>query len=495
MKSLVVLSVLLMEPSLLGSMAWLFLVAFIAAALTAVDLMTDRALFGDRFGTDNFRAWRIAMAVAFGLGASLTGGARSLAKRCTALARFPSRPVREAWWVVGRRGGKSQVAALVAVFMACCRRYRLAPGERGVVMLIAADRKQGRVVKRYISALLRSVPMFAALIVKETKESISLSNGIDIEIHTSSFRAIRGYTVVGAICDELAFWSNEDAADPDTEILNALRPAMATVPNALLMVISSPYARRGELWRIYERHFGKSSDDVLVWQADTLTMNPTVPKAIIDAAYEADEAVALAEYGAQFRRDIESFLSRDVLDAAVLDGITELAPIAHQQYVAFVDPSGGSADAMTLAIAHWEPALETARLDALREVRPPFSPEQVVSDFAALLQRYRITSVTGDRYAGEWPREQFRKRGITYHPADRTKSELYRDLLPLLNSQRVTLLDHPRLLRELANLERRVSRGGRDLIDHAPAQHDDLANAAAGALCLAVARPQQFIYH
>jgi hypothetical protein len=56
------------------------------------------------------------------------------------------------------------------------------------------------------------------------------------------------------------------------------------------------------------------------------------------------------------------------------------------------------------------------------------------------------------------------------------------NLLPLLNSGRVELLGSRRLVAQLVGLERRVSRGGKDCIDHAPGAHDDLANSAAGAL-------------
>jgi len=128
-------------------------------------------------------------------------------------------------------------------------------------------------------------------------------------------------------------------------------------------------------------------------------------------------------------------------------------------------------------------------LDVVREVCPPFSPEQVVTDFAALLTRYRVRRVVGDRYAGEWPREQFRKHGLSYDVAERPKSDLYRDLLPGLTSGTLELLDHPRLIAQLCGLERRTARGGRDSIDHAPGGHDDLANAVAGALLAAVRAP------
>ena len=69
------------------------------------------------------------------------------------------------------------------------------------------------------------------------------------------------------------------------------------------------------------------------------------------------------------------------------------------------------------------------------------------------------------------------------------KSELYRDLLPIINSGAVDLLEHDRLVMQLTSLERRTSRGGRDSIDHAPGAHDDVLNAVAGALVTAYKEP------
>jgi hypothetical protein len=175
-------------------------------------------------------------------------------------------------------------------------------------------------------------------------------------------------------------------------------------------------------------------------------------------------------------------VSREAVEACVALGVLERAPLSDISYSAFVDPSGGSADSMTLAIGHRED--DVAVLDAIRERRPPFSPEDVVSEFAALLKTYKITTVQGDRYAGEWPRERFDVHGIKYEPAAKPKSDLYRDLLPSLNSRKVDLLDLPRLTAQLVGLERRTARGGRDSIDHAPGGHDDLANSIAGLVAL-----------
>jgi hypothetical protein len=402
----------------------------------------------------------------------------------------------EALIVVGRRGGKSLQLSVKAVHVAVFRDWRpyLAPGERAFVVVIAADRRQARTIMGYVRALLKETPALAVLVEKDNAEDIELSNGITIEVATCSYRTIRGRTIVAGLCDEAAFWSDPDGANPDYEVLNALRPAMATVPGAVLLIASSPYARRGIVWDGHKEHHGKDESSVLAWQAATEDMNPSERlRGVIAAAYERDPISAAAEYGGEFRTDVDRFLSREVVDAAVALDRHELARVEGMRYFGFVDPSGGSHDAMTLAIAHREPDGRIL-LDAIRERRPPFSPETVVAEFAALLKSYGLATVTGDRYGGEWPRERFTDHGIQYRASVPSKSEIYLGVLPLLNSGKAELLDHPRLVAQLTGLERRTARGGRDSIDHAPGAHDDVANAAAGVLLLASKPPEPAIY-
>ena len=300
------------------------------------------------------------------------------------------------------------------------------------------------------------------------------------------------------LADETAFWRSEDSANPDLEIFAALRPGLATLPGAMLLNASSPYRKRGVLWQAYSKHYGQDAARVLVWKATTLEMNPGLDPVIVAEAYEDDPDAAAAEYGGEFRNDLSDFVPRAVVDAATMPGRYEVAPISGLSYVAFVDPSGGTgSDSMTLAIAHRDG--DRAILDAIREVRPPFSPETVTQDFAALLKSYRVQRVTGDRYAGEWPRERFRTHGIQYDLSEQPKSDIYRDFLPVLNSGRAELLNVARLASQLVGLERRTARSGRDSIDHAPGGHDDVANVAAGALLLATAggqtQPARFLSH
>ena len=305
-------------------------------AFNIIDACRDSKVFRPAFRhMDTWRAWFAFLAALFGL--PMDEDQHRIFTECTQRTDRPTTPASEAWLVCGRRAGKSFTLALIAVFLACSRDWLpyLGIGERGTVMVIAADRRQARTILRYVKGLLQLVPMLTRMIEAERQEAVDLNNRISIEVHTASFKTVRGYTIVAALLDEIAFWPTDpDSADPDGEVVSAIKPAMATIPNAMFC---------------------------------------------------------------------------------------------------------------------------------------------------------------GDRYAGEWPREQFRKHCIQYEPSADSKGAIYGNLLPLLNSAKVRLLNNKRLISQLIGLERRTARGGRDSIDHAPGGHDDCANAVAGALLLAVARKPSLV--
>lgn len=452
---------------------------------TPLDLMTHPLLLAAQFPGQSWEAWQTVLRALYAV--DLSEKELEAYRQLTGRQTPPARPVREALILAGRRSGKSRIASLVAVHAATCREYQLAPGETGLIHVIAADRRQARVVKRYISGLLHACPSLDQLVARETREAIELRNGLAIEISTASYRTIRGYTTVAAICDEIAFWRDEESADPDVEILNALRASMLTVPSALLLSISSPWAKRGAAWALYRRHWGQDGSAVLVVNADTRTLNPTVPEEEIARAYADDPIRAMTEFGAAFRSDIEQFLPLEVLEACVEPGCTMRSWQRGTRYVAFIDPAGGTGrDSFTAAIAHVDVAADRVVLDGIYERRPPYNPEQVAQEVAAWLKQWDLWSATADRYAGDWPSTAFRRYGITVSPSPLTRSELYAELLPLITSGRVDLLDERRLIAQLSQLERRQARSGRESIDHPPGSHDDVANAAAGALVMAV---------
>jgi hypothetical protein len=446
--------------------------------------LRDPNLFARHFRGESWAAWKVFLAALFAEPADEAGLA--VYRERTGRTAWPTAPFTEAAVIVGRRGGKSRTLALVAVYLACFRSYDqfLAPGEVATIGILAVDKGQARAIFRFVLGLLKAVPMLEQLIVRRDVETIELSNRVMIEIGVASFRSTRGYTYAAILCDELAFWrSDETSLNPDVEILRALRPGMVSIPGAVLLMASSPYSQRGELYNTYRRHFGRDDARVLVWKASTLQMNPSVDKRIIEEAYESDPESAKAEFGGEFRTDLADYISRETVDAVTMQDRHELPPEPGVTYAAFCDPSGGVSDSLTLAIAHLD-RNAVCILDALLECRPPFDPEAAVVQCAALCRRYGVAKIVGDRYAGEWPRARFAEHGIEFEQSARPKSDLYHDLLPLLNARRIELLDLPRLSAQLCGLERRTARSGRDSIDHAPGGHDDLANAVAGALVM-----------
>lgn len=447
------------------------------------EALDDPHLLGLAIPGPTWALWRTLLIAS--MGESLTDDERELFASVTGRELEPAAPVDEFWNVAGRRSGKTRAAATMGVYLAalCDWSDYLATGERGVLPVLAETTYQAGRAFQHIEGIITHSEMLATLIESPpTSDTISLSTRVDIVITPASFRTVRSITAVGAIADEVAFWAVEGTKNPDREILNALRPALATT-RAPLIVISSPYARRGELYRTWKSDYGPDGDpSILVVKAASRTFNPTLPREVIDKAYRRDASAARAEYGGEFRVDVETLLSREIVEGAVDANAQEHGRQPGVGYFGFVDPSGGSSDSMTLAIGH--KGGDRAVIDLQREKRAPFSPGAVVAEFAGLLKAYGLSAVTGDRYAGEWPREQFRAHGIEYRLSDANKSELYLGLVPALNSGRVVLLDDETMVEQLVALERRTARGGRDTVDHPVGHHDDVANAIAGVVHL-----------
>jgi len=176
-----------------------------------------------------------------------------------------------------------------------------------------------------------------------------------------------------------------------------------------------------------------------------------------------------------------SAFTAEMVMNAIDRGVRVRSPVDGLKYFAFVDMSGGSNDDALLAIAHRD-AEDRAVLDRLVDQgqRPPFDPRKAVERFAAVLEDYRVSTVTGDRFAGNTFAADFQTHGIGYHVSDLTKSQLYEAMEPKLNGSQVVLLDEPKMESQFLGL---VWRGGK--IDHHTGEHDDYANSAAGAVYVA----------
>lgn len=415
----------------------------------------------------------------------------SVYQRHTKRENPPSGPVEEAFMPVGRGAGKTRNSALNAVFRSISfDASQVAAGEPVVVPLIAKDRRQAKNALGYVRGFCQ-LPVVAPYVFRgELAETVEFRTGVNVEIMTASFRGSRGYTCPTAVCDEAAYWFDE-GANPDSEILTAIRGTLGRVPGGLLLVLSSPYAPRGELHAAVESYWGREEesqrDHVLVWNADTLSMNPTYSTRAIAREFRRDAVSAGSEYGidgfVSFRQGQAALFDEAPLKQVVVTGRRELPPEDGIQYFAFVDAAEGSrsGDSMSLGIAHREGA--KAVLDLVREVQPPFSPGQVIIEtFAPILHAYGCREVKGDNHAKGFVSAAFEGEGIKFVASPLSKSDIYGELLPLVNTGVMELLDLPILRTQLLALERRSMRGGRDSIDHPRGGRDDVANAAAGAI-------------
>lgn len=448
-------------------------------------------LFG--LGDDSWHAWRSLIGGAFGC--ELTKKEATTFRELTG-REPPKQWPRELWIAAGRRSGKNYVAAKVAAYLALLVEWKLSPGEVGVVLVLASDRAQAKVAFKYVLGTLRADESLWAEVAHVTADAITLDNGVEIQVGTSDYAAVRGRTIIAAILDEFTFWPAESAL----ETLRAVRPGMATQERAVLIVISSVYSQRGPFYAAQREYYGVDNPHVLYALGATRQLNPTITQAFIDAELARDPASAAAEYLSQARSDLEDFIDRALVERAQRRGPRELPRQSHlpsgvpMRYFAGIDVSGGKRDGTAAAVSFRDG--NVVRVAAARLWPAPHDPKAVAEEVAAFLKGYGLTSARSDQYGADLRTSIYRDAGVELADSELNRSELYLHLLPLFTADRLEIPDDPRLLTELIGLERRTGRSGKDAVDHCPGRHDDLANAVAVAAWLAsraVSRPTPVI--
>jgi hypothetical protein len=449
-------------------------------AFTIDRALTDQRLLGAAMGDQqSWSVWLAVLKAAFGL--KLSDDELATFASVAGTRSPPTKRVRELWCVAGRRSGKSRMAAALGVYYACFVKHRLAPGERGMVLILAASQAQARTVFEYVRGFLDTSSVLSEEIASSTQHEIVLRNGITVAVHSNSFRTVRGRTLCAVIMDEIAFWRDEASALPDIETYTAVLPSLATT-GGMMIAISTPYRKIGLLHQKHRDHFGVDSADTLVVSAASKLLNPTLDDAVIAATTAADPSAAPAEWLAEFRDDISAFLPDELIDSAIEYGRPLELPPVGENYCAFCDASGGvGRDSYTICVGHRD-AKGALIIDVVRGTTGKFEPAEVTKQYAELLREYKIGSVTGDNYAALWVSGTWGDVGIRYTRSELPKSQIYLECVPLFTRGLVRLPDHARLLREFRLLELHQHRGGRQSVDHPRGGHDDHANAVCGVL-------------
>jgi len=436
------------------------------------EILRDKSKFGKIFKhIDQWKAW-IAFLKAF-YGLAMTEEEWAIFKECTGRNIVPDGGFDTAVLICGRRSGKSFISSFCAALTALTYQPD-SPGDIPQVFIVGENKQAGKVNLAYVEAFCDCIE---GAITKRNKESIELSNGVEIRTQTCSFRSSRGYHLIFLAAEEMAQWRDENSAQPDIEVMRALDPALE--PGAKTLITSTPFARRGLLYSLYRENFGREND-TLVWQAPTLRMRPDYSERKIRKALEKDPVGANTEYNARWRDDITTWLSEEIIGRAT----GEYAMLPYQpgiRYFVAVDVSGGRADSYCLTIAHNDSGI--AVVDVLEERRSPLDPLAVTKEFAQIVKGYNVGKVLGDRYAGEFASKAWVNEGIYYETAWIDKSEAFLQFAAVMSMGKALLPKNEVLTRQLISLERKALASGKEQVDHPTGLHDDLANSTALAVC------------
>ena len=217
------------------------------ASISIDQALTDPMLLGAALGDrTSWSHWISILRAAFAL--PMTN------KDCAAFREVagdrapPNKRVDELWCVIGRRSGKTRMAAAISTYIGAIEQHKLTSGEVGYVLLLAASRDQASVAFQYVTGFLQSSPILRQQIVSITASEVRLKGNIVIGVHAGSYRTIRGRTLLAVVADETSLWRDEASAQPDVEIYRACMPALAA-SRGMWIGISTGYRKLGLLYQ------------------------------------------------------------------------------------------------------------------------------------------------------------------------------------------------------------------------------------------------------
>lgn len=466
--------------------------------MTILDALRDRRMFGGLAvfrDLTTWRAWLVALAALDGLplaDLAAVGISEAEALACyrehTGRSRWPPPPgPPELIVICGVQSGKSRILALRAAYAT----IQAAPGT--VAALMSQDHRHSlRVLLKYAREAFEELDVFKADVERATADTVELTRARALMAFPCRTESARGFKASFFGGDELAYFRATDGRPVDAEMVRVARGRVAA-SGGKVMFASSPSGQTGELWRLYQQHYAVDGDPVLVWQASARAMNPLLTEAYAQRMERDDPEGAKSEVHGQFRAGVTTLFDAEALAACVPTGIRERPPEREAENFGHLDSASGSgsagADDMAAAVARR--VGDGAVLVALRRWRPPFNPAATIAEAGDFFRLHGARGVSYDAYAPGFTREALAAAGLDPQRAELDTSRMFLELLSPVNARRVSLLDDPVLLRQLATLERRRGSTGRDVIAHHKGAHDDVAAAAAGALVSALRRSRQ----
>jgi hypothetical protein len=146
----------------------------------------DPNLFANVFEGESWAKWRVWLIAC--AGEKLTDAERVNFKEMTGRDREPEQLIEEGYFIAGRRSGKTRAHAVMSTWLSALHDHSgvLAPGERAAMLIASATQKQATKAFAFVRGIFMSVPLLKKMVIKETADTLSLDNGVDIEVQTAS---------------------------------------------------------------------------------------------------------------------------------------------------------------------------------------------------------------------------------------------------------------------------------------------------------------------
>lgn len=272
--------------------------------------------------------------------------------------------ISHAVWCLGRRSGKSTMAAVAAVYMAFCQedyfRKKVRKGENYYVCTIANDLKQAKIALDFIRQLLINSPLERE-IVRETAFDITLSNNCTFQAIPASARASRGKAISMAIFDECAFGIEGDANRGTKALFDAISPSIAQfAPHSKILELSSPWLTDGVFYEHFQQAKSGEFNGMSARQISTWSINPGLPYEcdFLQNALKKDPEAFAVEFGAEFKKNNAAFILPEIVDTAINKNRGVLVPKQEYRgtYILSLDPARGGVnrDDYVACIVHFE---------------------------------------------------------------------------------------------------------------------------------------------
>jgi hypothetical protein len=414
------------------------------------------------------------------------------------LAQIDSGMYREIVLALGRRSGKSLMAAVVGLHDAAFRDLTayLRPGERRHVIVVAASREQAGVILQYVRELVAGSLLLREAVESDVEDAVTIrqpATGAIVAIRTlpCSSRAGRGHAISTLICDELAFWISEGEGPAIADrVYGSLTPSLAQFQAAgRIICISTPWGLSNLFAKLFERATSGQHPDMLAVTAPTWEMNPTLTQAFFDSERAKDPELFRGEYGAEFLASGAMFLDYERVMAAVDCDRFELPPGEVIAPIAAFDASFARDPAALAIVGRVRDVRNRLRLALVRYWRPTEGElgfTALLEEVARICLDHGVHRIVVDQFCSVPVREFLRGRGV--FAEERTmsatsKTAIFGALKSRLYSGGLELYGHAELLSELGRVEAHYGTGGGTIrLPRTGNSHCDMAMAVAMAV-------------